>query len=108
MRRARASHSKLLGLRWLANREGKLRVGIVVSRKVGNAVVRNRIRRRLREALRAIARDMTDERLNPAATYKKQASFDLLVMTRPEAAEADYGQLKRALYGTLKKGKLIT
>ena len=33
------------------------RIGLTVTKKVGNAVVRNRIRRRLREALRKIAPD---------------------------------------------------
>src|ERR1700760_1697092 len=33
-------------------REGRARVGITVSGKVGNAVVRNQVKRRLREAVR--------------------------------------------------------
>lgn len=37
--------------------EGPPRVGFTVTRKVGNAVVRNRIRRRLREAIRVHAAD---------------------------------------------------
>lgn len=35
------------------------RAGFTVTKKVGNAVVRNRARRRLREALRAVERDTT-------------------------------------------------
>ena len=35
------------------NESEKSRVGLTVSRKVGNAVVRNRVRRRLRELIRA-------------------------------------------------------
>jgi ribonuclease P protein component len=35
-----------------ANEEGYARVGLVVSRRVGNAVARNRWKRRLREAFR--------------------------------------------------------
>lgn len=35
--------------------EGPARVGFTVTRKVGNAVVRNRIRRRLKEAVRTSA-----------------------------------------------------
>lgn len=34
---------------------GPARIGITVTRKVGNAVMRNRIRRRLREAVRVLA-----------------------------------------------------
>ncbi|MCZ8186998.1 MAG: ribonuclease P protein component [Beijerinckiaceae bacterium] len=36
--------------------DGIVRYGLTVTRKVGNAVVRNRIRRRLRAAIRALAR----------------------------------------------------
>ena len=34
------------------NESDKSRVGLTVSRKVGNAVIRNRVRRRLRESIR--------------------------------------------------------
>ncbi len=37
--------------------EGPVRVGFTVTRKVGNAVVRNRARRRLREAARLVLRE---------------------------------------------------
>jgi ribonuclease P protein component len=67
-----------------------VRVAFVVSRKVGKAVVRNRVRRRLREGLRVLLRD---EGL-PAGW---PPSFDLLVLVRPEAAEADYATLQAAL-----------
>lgn len=35
--------------------EATIRVGITVTKKIGKAVTRNRIRRRLREAVRAVA-----------------------------------------------------
>ena len=92
MRRGRAGHAKLLSLRWRGNRETCLRVGVVVSKKVGNAVVRNRVRRRLREALRALT-----------AEGVVSDAFDLLVIARPVSAEADYWQLKGALQYALRK-----
>ena len=93
MRRGKAGHAKLLSLRWRGNREACVRVGIVVSKKVGNAVVRNRVRRRLREALRAL----TEE-------GKLSKPLDLVVIARPAAADADYWQLRDALRYALRKG----
>lgn len=56
---------------------------------MGKAVVRNRVRRRLREGLRATLRE------GPPPAWPE--AFDLLVMVRPEAADADYATLRDAL-----------
>ncbi|WP_460170380.1 ribonuclease P protein component [Thermus sp. FJN-A] len=79
----------MLGVKWLPAPE--LRVGIVVSRKVGKAVVRNRIKRRLREILR---------RLHLPKAH-------LLVVVSPEAREAPYAELFQDLIRALKKSGLI-
>ena len=42
-----------------ANPERPSRFGFTVTKRIGNAVVRNRIRRRLKEAVRLTARDAT-------------------------------------------------
>jgi ribonuclease P protein component len=57
------------------------RVGFTVTRKVGNAVVRNRIRRRLREALRA------------ARPLEVEADHDYVLMARQDALARSFAAL---------------
>jgi ribonuclease P protein component len=103
LRKGHGGGARLLGLRWEPRKHGQVRVGIVVSRKVGNAVVRNRVRRRLREALRSLL----DSDFPPAALYRGVASFDLLVIARPEASEASYAQLHSSLRRAMERSKLL-
>lgn len=64
---------------------GPPRLGITVTRKVGNAVVRNRIRRRIREAVRQFAgNDMA-------------AGNDYVVVGRNDVLDAPFEALKREL-----------
>jgi ribonuclease P protein component len=58
----------------------RTRVGLTVSRKVGNAVVRNRVKRRLREAIRRQAEIIP-------------SGFDVVIIAHPQAAEADLESL---------------
>lgn len=60
------------------------RIGFVVSGAVGNAVVRNRTKRRLRAAVATQLRGI------PSAV-------DLVVRANPTAARANYGDLEAAL-----------
>lgn len=66
------------------------RLGLAVSRKVGRAVVRNRVRRRLREIFR-----LHQNRIHPPC--------DLVVVARPAAANADYHALERDFLSALAK-----
>lgn len=58
------------------------RYAFAASRKVGGAVVRNRIKRRLREAARA---------------GKAEGQVDVVVIARPQARDATYQDLARTL-----------
>lgn len=53
--RGKSSVSPVLVVYWVKNRQGRLRAGITTSKKIGNAVQRNRSRRVIREAFRQIA-----------------------------------------------------
>jgi ribonuclease P protein component len=85
----------LLVLYVVPNDLGRIRVGITVSSRVGNAVVRNRVRRRLREALRARL-----DRLAPG--------HDLLLVARPGSARAAWGELSAALESVLIRAAATT
>jgi ribonuclease P protein component len=64
---------------------GVPRVGYTVTKKVGNAVVRNRVRRRLKEAVRVHAAD------------DMVPGNDYVIVGRDDALRAPFGQLKAEL-----------
>ena len=70
----------ILGVR-AVKEESAFRAGFVTSKKIGGAVIRNRVRRRLR----AIVRTEQGRLL---------AGFWLVVVARPRAARASYQELK--------------
>lgn len=70
----------LLVVRYRQNDVGRTRYGISTARRVGGAVTRNRIRRRLREILRR-----QDESV--------AAGWDILFVARPPAAAASQADL---------------
>jgi ribonuclease P protein component len=82
----------LLALRMLPNGLDINRYGFSVSKRLGNAVVRNRVKRRLRQMAR----------LTPT-----RKGWDLVVVARQPASAASYKQLEKALSDLLKKGRLI-
>lgn len=59
------------------------RVGITTGKKLGKAVTRNRVRRRLREIYR-----LNEGRFLPG--------YDIVVVARTQAVEASFGQLSHA------------
>lgn len=76
------------------NRSGHNYVGITVSKKLGKAVVRNRTRRRIREVYR----------LNEALFAP---GWDVVIVARTRAVEAEFGALSRGLLSLAGKAGLL-
>jgi len=92
-RKGRAFAHPLVVLRLLPNQLPYSRYGFTVSKTVGNAVVRNQVRRRLREGIR---------------TLLVQPGWDIVVIARQKAAAADFHTLRRATSGLLSRAEVLT
>jgi ribonuclease P protein component len=88
--KGKPGRSALLSIRWLPSKGRAVVAGIVVSKKVGNAVTRNRVRRRLREALRRM----------------DFPPLETMIVASPEAADARYADLFKALLNAARKAGL--
>ena len=76
------------------NRLGRNEVGITVSKKLGKAVIRNRTRRRIREIYR-----LNEERFT--------SGWDIVVVARSKAVDADFGKLTEAYLSLAQKAGLL-
>jgi len=70
--------------------EGAMRLGLTVTKKIGNAVTRNRVRRRLREAARAVL------------PVVGRPGHDYVLIARVGALSRSFAELKADLERALK------
>ena len=83
--------NRLLVIRYLANGLDHSRFAFVVSKRVGNAVVRNRVKRRLREAVRE----------RPVSS-----GWDAVFIARRGVQSATYRELNRAAWNLLRRSRI--
>jgi ribonuclease P protein component len=83
--RGRPVTGPIATLHVLPNQLGRPRLGITATRKIGNAVVRNRLRRRCREVYRRFPR------------RADLPALDIVVNLKPRAAAADWTETRRLL-----------
>ncbi len=76
------------------NRTGENRLGYTVSVKLGHAVLRNRMRRRLRELVR----------LN---SPRMKSGWDIVIVARSRCAEAPWQKLQAAFLASCEKLELL-
>ena len=91
----RDGRSRADGLLVLVSRANNLdvtRFGFIVSKRVGNAVVRNRVRRRLKEAARL---------------SQVECGWDLVFIARQVASSADYRELSGSVKILLTRANVL-
>lgn len=76
------------------NRSNANRVGITTGKKLGKAVVRNRVRRRLREVYR-----LNEELFTPG--------WDIVVVARSRCIDADFQKLTHAYLSLAEKAGVL-
>lgn len=82
--------NRLLVMYVLPNDMGHNRLGISVSKKVGNSVVRSKVTRRIRESYRL-------------AESKPEMGNDIIIIARTSASTSTYAGVDKALRQLLKK-----
>ncbi len=91
----RATGTALLTLGWATNDLPFCRCGYAVGRRVGGAVTRNRVKRRLREIIRL---ELKAGHIAPG--------YDLVLIARPGSAQATYQQLAADVTHLLQRAQL--
>jgi ribonuclease P protein component len=84
----------LFTVRFLRTDLETTRFGLSTGRRLGGAVARNRVRRRIREVLRVMAPSF-------------QPGWDVLIIARPAIVEADQDALVGALRRVLRSGGVL-
>jgi ribonuclease P protein component len=88
----RHNSGRLLAVRTVTNELALSRFAFAIPKRVGKAVVRNRVRRRLREMLRSLP---------------LLEGYDVVISVRPEAALSSFYALKQELTLLLKRARLL-
>jgi ribonuclease P protein component len=96
------SHADSLAVIYVLRRNGDYanaapgrRIGFVVSKKLGDAVVRNRIKRRLREAVRLRLSDL------------REGPFDIIFVGRTGAKGADWPAIEASIGELLRRAGMV-
>lgn len=77
------------------NDQSRVRVGVAAGRTAGTAVVRNRAKRLLREAMRTLIPGLSP-------------GLDLILIARPGLTSATLEDVRQALHGLLQRAQILT
>ena len=72
------------------------KIGIMVSRKIGKAVVRNKVRRRIKEIWRELLPD-----------FGSSSRFGVVIIAKPPIAAATFADIRREMVAALKRLRVL-
>ncbi len=93
-RKGNSKANDLLVLIWVKARRPGIHVGFSVSKKIGNSVARNRVKRRLRESF------------GPMIPRVK-SGYDLIFIAREPVAQAKFTSIEAAARSLLRRADLL-
>ncbi|SHE39921.1 ribonuclease P protein component [Alkalibacter saccharofermentans] len=82
--------NRLLVMYYLENGKDETRLGITVSKKVGNSVTRNRVKRLIKESYRN-------------SSFNSVKGYDIIFIARKGCEDRDYKEISSAVNHLLKK-----
>ena len=91
---AQSCGSRHLVICYTPSNNKNIKIGLAVTKKVGKAFMRNKIKRRIRSAIA------------PMLTSLKQ-KYNLIIVARPNIVEAQFTQIESELNYLVKKANLI-
>lgn len=93
-RRGKSFAADCLVIYFRKNNKSRVRLGVTVTKKVGKAVVRNRVRRRIREAFTELCPEVSQ-------------SCDIIIVARTKAAVSSYSEIRSAMKYLMHKAELL-
>ena len=92
--KGKSAASQCVVIYFRRNGRAENRLGVTVSTKLGGAVQRNRVRRRLKEIYR-----LNEEKIS--------LGFDIIIVARARSRFAGYGELESSVISTFRRLKLV-
>lgn len=93
---------RLLKISYAPSQLSHHRYGFIVSKRLGNAVRRNKLHRRLREIMRHLDASIKMDEVSGLC-----GGYDIVIIARYPASKADYAELQHVIESLLGRAKLL-